>query len=82
CRVLRTARAGLFVVTGGETAARCLKDIACTHVTIEGAVSTGIPYARMQNGLCAGLPLITKAGGFGDENLLLDICSKYAPGAL
>jgi uncharacterized protein YgbK (DUF1537 family) len=31
----------------------------------------------MQNGLCAGLPLITKAGGFGGENLLVDICLKY-----
>jgi uncharacterized protein YgbK (DUF1537 family) len=77
CRVLRAARAGLFFATGGETAAHCLEELACTQLAIEGAVSTGIPYARMQNGLCAGLPLITKAGGFGGENLLLDICAKY-----
>ena len=77
CRVLRAARAGLFFAAGGETAARCLGELACTQLAVEGAVSTGMPYARMQNGLCAGLPLITKAGGFGGENLLLDICSQF-----
>ena len=76
-RVLRAARAGLFFVAGGETAARCLEELACTQLAVEGAVCTGIPYTRMQNGLCAGLPLITKAGGFGDANLLPDICAKY-----
>jgi uncharacterized protein YgbK (DUF1537 family) len=80
CRVLRAARTGLFFAAGGETAAHCLKELACTQLAVEGAVSTGIPYARMQNGICAGLPLITKAGGFGGENLLLDICAKYGKG--
>jgi uncharacterized protein YgbK (DUF1537 family) len=77
CRVLRAARAGLFFAAGGETAARCLEELACTQLVIEDAVSTGIPYVRMQNGLCAGLPLITKAGGFGGEDLLLGICATY-----
>ena len=77
CRVLRAAQAGLLFAAGGETAARCLGELACTQLAVEGAVSMGIPYARMQNGLCAGLPLITKAGGFGGENLLLELCAKY-----
>jgi uncharacterized protein YgbK (DUF1537 family) len=77
CRVLRAARTDLFFATGGETAARCLGELACTQLLVEGAVSAGIPYTRMQNGLRTGLPLITKAGGFGGKNLLLDICAKY-----
>ncbi|MDR2696648.1 MAG: four-carbon acid sugar kinase family protein [Deltaproteobacteria bacterium] len=77
CRVLRAARVGLFFATGGETAAHCLEELACTQLAVEGAAGAGIPYVRMQNGMSADLPLITKAGGFGGENLLLDICAKY-----
>jgi uncharacterized protein YgbK (DUF1537 family) len=41
-------------------------------------VEAGIPYGRLLDGPFAGLPTITKAGGFGVDTTLVD-CLLFLP---
>jgi uncharacterized protein YgbK (DUF1537 family) len=63
--------AGL-VVAGGATA-RCLFErLGASGVHLLGEVAPGIPRGRVVGGVWADVPIVTKAGGFGAPNALLD----------
>lgn len=59
--------AGGLVATGGETARAVLRTVGVTHLTVEGEPAPGVVRMRTP----AGLPVVTKAGAFGDEGTLL-----------
>ncbi len=70
CRVTRPS--GLFF-TGGDVAVAGLRALDATTVALTGAtVDTGIPVGRLVDGVVADTPLITKAGGFGDETTIVN----------
>jgi uncharacterized protein YgbK (DUF1537 family) len=60
-----------IVLSGGDTAevvARCLR---AGGIRLEGEIVPGVPWGRFIGGAAAGLPVATKAGGFGaDESLV------------
>ena len=56
---------GLFM-TGGETAINCCRALGASGVEIFAEVVPGIPMGRLIGGEFQGLPIITKAGAFGD----------------
>jgi len=64
--------AGL-VLTGGETAFRTLKEMGGFGAKIEGEVLAGVPSCRLMGGRWNGLRVVTKAGGFGNEEGLITI---------
>lgn len=72
--------AGLFL-TGGDTAIEVIKKINATGSKILQEVTDGIPLMRLKGGAFDGLPVITKAGAFGEVNAL-DICIKKLKEAL
>jgi uncharacterized protein YgbK (DUF1537 family) len=43
---------------------------------LAGEAATGMPYGRVLDGPFAGLPVLTKAGGFGSDTALED-CLKF-----
>jgi uncharacterized protein YgbK (DUF1537 family) len=59
-----------FVATGGETAALLLRALGTASLEIDRELLPGIPLCRLADGPCAGIPLITKAGGFGEPDAL------------
>jgi uncharacterized protein YgbK (DUF1537 family) len=61
--------AGLFL-TGGETARATCAALGCTRLWLDGDLEPGIPLSRMADGRCAGLRVVTKAGGFGGPQSL------------
>lgn len=61
---------GLMLV-GGDTAIEVINSIGARGITIEGEVLPGIPLGRLIGGRLAGLPTVTKAGGFGGEDALI-----------
>ena len=63
---------GLFL-TGGDTAVAVFEEIGASAVQIMGEFQVGIPWGWLQGGCCAELPVITKAGGFGNEEALVQI---------
>jgi uncharacterized protein YgbK (DUF1537 family) len=68
--VTRCALAGL-VLTGGDVAHACCCALGATGLRLGPEVQAGIPSATLHGGAADGLPVITKAGGFGDEQALV-----------
>jgi len=65
----RHSIAGL-VLTGGDTALGACRALGTTALTLIEEVAPGIPLAQLYDGPHAGLPLVTKAGGFGDREAI------------
>lgn len=59
--------AGYFL-TGGDTAIGLLEQMEIERVSLAGEVQNGIPMLQVATGSWKGMKLITKAGGFGEEN--------------
>jgi len=63
--LLTGARPGGLIVTGGETAMSMLGALGATSLRMVAEVEPGVPL-----GLAGTLPVITKAGAFGDAGTL------------
>jgi uncharacterized protein YgbK (DUF1537 family) len=63
-------RVGGLVLTGGDTAAAVCRALAADSVWLTGEVAPGIATATLIGGRHPGLPVVTKAGGFGDRAAL------------
>jgi len=63
-------KAGGVVVTGGDGAYSVLKALGATGIALLDEVVGGVPLGTLTGGTSAGLPVVTKAGGFGAENAL------------
>jgi 4-hydroxythreonine-4-phosphate dehydrogenase len=61
--------AGLFC-TGGETARAVLNTAGISGIRLVGEVEPGVPLGTGEGG-CARIPIITKAGAFGDPETLV-----------
>jgi uncharacterized protein YgbK (DUF1537 family) len=61
------------LMTGGEVASAVCRGLGAAGIAIEGELEPGIPFGRVIGGMADGLPLVTKAGGFGDEETLCRI---------
>jgi uncharacterized protein YgbK (DUF1537 family) len=76
---LETLAAGLrnvpslgVVATGGETAAALCRGFGFTRLAVCDVLDEGIPRSIGHGGPCDGMPVITKAGGFGAATALWD----------
>ncbi len=67
--VQTTPIAGL-VATGGDTARAVLTQLGVAGVDLLAELAPGIPIGLAHGGPCAGMPVITKAGGFGGPDAL------------
>ncbi len=70
--VADTRPAHLFL-TGGDTADAVLTAIAADGVRILGEVVAGVVHGVLIGGLLDGLPLVTKAGAFGQQDTLVAV---------
>ncbi len=59
-----------MVLTGGTTAMRTLELMDSYGTQVDDEVSAGIPSAIVIGGQSAGLRIVTKAGGFGDDEVI------------
>ncbi|MCL6431873.1 MAG: hypothetical protein K6V36_13595 [Anaerolineae bacterium] len=72
-RLVAEVRPGALVMTGGEVASAVCRGLGAAGIAIGGELEPGIPFGRVIGGMADGLPLVTKAGGFGDEETLCRI---------
>jgi D-threonate/D-erythronate kinase len=63
---------GSLVLTGGDTAATVLRALGAEAIEIAGEVTVGVPWGILHGGLANGCVVVTKSGGFGSENALVD----------
>lgn len=69
--VLKKTRPGLLFLTGGDTADAALTAVRAKGIRIIGEVVTGVVRGTLIGGNLDGLPVVTKAGSFGQDDTLV-----------
>ncbi|MGE5675903.1 MAG: nucleotide-binding domain containing protein, partial [Mycobacterium leprae] len=72
--VLVAQPVGGAILTGGDTAKAVCGQLGVTGLELVKEVETGVPLSRLVgglNGLVARLPVVTKAGAFGNDQTLV-----------
>jgi len=59
------------VATGGDGARSVLLALQANGIALVDEVMGGVPLGTLTGGTAAGLPVVTKAGGFGTEDVLV-----------
>jgi uncharacterized protein YgbK (DUF1537 family) len=81
----RLAREGFdgIAVTGGETALALCQALGAEGIELIGPPRPGLALGRLRSARHPGLPLLTKAGGFGEPDLfvsmLLPVLARGGP---
>lgn len=78
CR--RTRKPIAVVLVGGDTARRVLDGLDATAIQIVGEVVPGVPHGFLRGGTFTGVTVVTKAGAFGDESVLVRTTQRLAHG--
>jgi uncharacterized protein YgbK (DUF1537 family) len=63
---------GSLVLTGGDTAAKILRALGAEAIEIAGEMTMGIPWGILHGGMADGCVVVTKSGGFGGEDALVE----------
>jgi uncharacterized protein YgbK (DUF1537 family) len=66
-------RPGWLVLTGGATARAVCERLGAHGVCLQGELEPGIPTGYLVGGIWDGVRVVTKAGGFGRPDTLLDV---------
>lgn len=66
-----TRRVAGFVATGGDGARAVVDALSATGIDLVGEVAAGVPIGTLIGGPAQGRFLVTKAGGFGDTDVLI-----------
>ena len=69
--LIRTYAATGVVATGGDGARAVLEALDAVGITLVDEVTGGMPLGTLTGGAQAGLPVVTKAGGFGAPDVLI-----------
>ncbi|MEN5163226.1 four-carbon acid sugar kinase family protein [Achromobacter kerstersii] len=70
-QLITTSRAAGVVAPGGAGARSVLVALAARGIALVDEVMGGVPLGTLTGGTAAGLPVVTKAGGFGTEDVLV-----------
>jgi len=72
-RVIADDGAAALVLMGGEGARAALARQGADAILVRDAIREGMPLGVIEGGRLHGLPVVTKAGGFGPPSALTDI---------
>lgn len=70
-QLIAASRAAGVVATGGDGARSVLLALGARGIALVDEVMGGVPLGTLTGGTAAGLPVVTKAGGFGAEDVLV-----------
>ncbi|MBL8230125.1 MAG: four-carbon acid sugar kinase family protein [Bryobacterales bacterium] len=71
-KAVRDHHADSLIVMGGDTARAAFQALGCRELTSAGEVAPGVPLSFTES----GLSVITKAGGFGEPDLVHGILNR------
>jgi uncharacterized protein YgbK (DUF1537 family) len=60
-----------MILTGGDVAAAICGKLEAEAIRLGGEVLPAIPWGTLHGGLRPGMPIVTKAGSFGDESAMV-----------
>jgi D-threonate/D-erythronate kinase len=75
-------RPGLLMLTGGATARAVCARLGASGIRLHGEVQPGMPVGTLLGGVWDGVLVLTKAGGFGPPDALLDALRVLGPSCL
>jgi uncharacterized protein YgbK (DUF1537 family) len=67
-----------MVLSGGDTATAACKALGIDSIQLMDEIAPGIPWGIFRGGSFDGLPVATKAGGFGGPDALLNCASVFS----
>ena len=70
-QLVERRRCAGIAVTGGDGARAIVAALDAKGISLHDEVATGIPYGTLRGGTADGLPIVTKAGGFGADDVLV-----------
>lgn len=70
-QLIAASLAAGVVATGGDGARSVLLALQANGIALVDEVMGGVPLGTLTGGTAAGLPVVTKAGGFGTEDVLV-----------
>jgi uncharacterized protein YgbK (DUF1537 family) len=68
--IIRSDNIKGILLTGGDTAVKALRELNAPGVILEGEVVHGIPFGHFAGGKYRDIIIVTKAGGFGNEDAI------------
>jgi uncharacterized protein YgbK (DUF1537 family) len=68
---------GALLLSGGDTAAMVCNAFKAQGIELRNELLPGIPSGLIRGGAADGLAVITKSGGFGAEDALLQIANRF-----
>ncbi|MDP6823473.1 MAG: four-carbon acid sugar kinase family protein [Dehalococcoidia bacterium] len=72
-RIVRRRRPGALVLIGGDTAQSALRATGTAGIVLRDEPFPGVPAGTIDGGLLDRVRVITKAGAFGDEDVLVEV---------
>lgn len=72
-RITRRTRPGALVIIGGDTAQSVLRASGAAGIVLHDEPFPGVPAGTIDGGLLDGVRVVTKAGAFGDEDVLVKV---------
>jgi uncharacterized protein YgbK (DUF1537 family) len=60
-----------LILTGGDTASFVLRALGASSIALAGEIARGIPWGFIEGGMADGCIVVTKSGGFGQREALL-----------
>lgn len=70
-KILSICNVAGLVLTGGDTAVAVCKALGATGVALLDEIVPGVPSGHLVGGPHAGLMMVTKAGSFGDKDVIV-----------
>ena len=66
-------KSALLVLTGGQTAYFVTQVLGASGIEVKGEIEKFIPFGILIGGKYEGVPVVTKAGGFGSQQVIANI---------
>ncbi len=72
-KILQHASPTGLVLTGGDAAMAVGRALDAEALWLHGELQPGIPWGTWVGGIADGMPIVTKAGGFGDDSTFVKV---------
>lgn len=76
-RELLANAAGPLVLSGGDTASVVCRALDARAIELRREIAPGIPCGVIVGGAFDGLPVVTKSGGFGPPDALIEVADFF-----
>jgi hypothetical protein len=76
--LLPRERISAVAVSGGDTATVFCQAAGVEHIELVDEVLPGIPHGIICGGALDGIAIVTKSGGFGDPDALIQVAEHFS----